>query len=416
MSAAGLAALALVVGWATGCDRSGAGATAAGEGASVEPASASAPTPAAARSETPPPAESVRAAAGQDAGESKAEQAPRPRSDAPSKIEEATFVRDPGEAGLRTFADAWTGGGSLWVGPFDANGGRDAVIFIPAGADPKADFLLVYHFHGTYSEHIEAERAGVKKRKWVGEKRLHQTIEASIDLQTARPHNVALVYPLSAGKRPEPDHKGWYNRDYDRIWMKHDESFDALHTQALDVLTSTLGVHRDRVLPRVIAEGHSAGGIALKNIADSGTSRVGEYIFLDASFQDWADGCWAAVREGDLDAHITIVLTDKGIADPWVGRSPWCAELQADAGAWREHSGWCEGKPEETPPGAARTCTQIEEGATDWPDYRDWCEAMKKDLVDLPGVTLHRTKVRHGEQPRRFSGGLDLPERPGAPG
>jgi hypothetical protein len=35
---------------------------------------------------------------------------------------------------------------------------------------------------------------------------------------------------------------------------------------------------------------------------------------------------------------------------------------------------------------------------------------MKDDMRSVPEVTLIRTKVTHGKQPRHFVGGLELPE------
>ena len=53
--------------------------------------------------------------------------------------------------------------------------------------------------------------------------------------------NVALVYPLSAGKRREPGKTGWFNKEYDRMWMNpappdYKDSFDTLHDEVIAIL------------------------------------------------------------------------------------------------------------------------------------------------------------------------------------
>lgn len=284
-------------------------------------------------------------------------------------------------SGLAEIAKELPKGSLTWVGPLAGNGGRDVLVHVPAGADPHADFQLVYHFHGTHSEHVERQAPGMPKKQWVGWDRVMQTVEAITALQAKGKGNVALVYPLSAGKRREPGKTGWYNKEYDRMWMdpeppEYTDDFDVLWDETRTVLQEHFGVHESKLPARAIAEGHSAGGIALYNIAAQGTEHVAEYLFLDASFQSWADGCWKALAQQQPRPLVSIVVTINGIADPFGKPDPWCTELEPD---------------------------EIEE-------YGAWCEAMKNDARDLPGVFVHRTKIPHGKQPRHFVGGLELPD------
>lgn len=378
--------------------------------------------------QTPPPTEDghepaaavdrvdAAQAAGMDAGTEAL--APRRAAERPrSKIRSRhVVVSNDIQPGLAAFARAMPQEGCLWTGRLAGNGERDVLVFVPPGADDDASTRLVYHFHGTYSEHIEQKRPGLKKKKWVGWNRLQQTIDAATELQEKNPYNVALVYPLSAGKRREPGLTGWNNRAYDRMWMMpadepgYDDSFDGLHDEVVDVLEQQCGVHPAALDRHVIAEGHSAGGIALRNIAVSGTKRVTEYIFQDASFQGWADGCWQALQDRGSDALVTVVLTDGGIADPYGKHDPWCEWLPQRTAAWTVHERWCaEHGPDATPPGVEPPCKALQEAAEQWPDHEQWCEALTNDLEDLPGAFLHRTPVYHGEQPRRFTGALELP-------
>ena len=373
------------------------------------------PTPVATPStRSPDPTPSADEAAASTAPtETEAEEAPTPVD---SKIvRRKRWHGDAKEPGLHDFVDALATGGTLWAGPLEGNGGRDVVIYIPPDPDDGAEVRLLYHFHGTYSEHIEAQRPGVKKRVWVGWDRLQQTIDAVDELQRTRPYNVALVYPLSAGKRPEPGHKGWFNKDYDRMWMApaddpgYRDSFVTLDREVRALLTDRFGVHPTRLRDKVTAEGHSAGGIALRNVAVYAGDNVQEYIFEDANFQTWADGCYDAVVDKKTGALVTIVMTDEGIADPWKGRSPWCAQLQDAAKTWPARKAACAKNPKDKSV-REMSCEDHETFADDWPDYERWCLGFQTDMADIAGVYLHRTKVRHALQPRHFSGGLQLPD------
>src|SRR5690606_24393843 len=160
-----------------------------------------------------------------------------------------------------------------------------------------------YHFHGTHSEHVEQKRDGLEKKKWVGWDRLEQTLAAAVELQQQRPYNVALIYPFSAGKRLEPGHRGWSDVAYDRMWMararppEHRGDLARPDAQLREQLTDQFGVPPSTHPADVIAEGHTAGGIALLSVAIHGSAGIREYIFLDASFQSWADGCYQAVKQ-----------------------------------------------------------------------------------------------------------------------
>ena len=336
------------------------------------------------------------------------------------------FVVDPTVApSLIEFSQDLAQAGSLWLGKLEGNGGRDVLIFIPPGAKDAAQFEFVYHFHGTYSEAFVRPAEGLDKQEWVGWDRLQQTLEAMIELQgqAGHEHNVALIYPFSAGKRLEPGHKGWSNDMYDRMWMlpadppdpNYRDSFAKLHDEVTAILRDEFGAHPSKLHGPVLAEGHSAGGIALRNVAVAGTDLVGEYLFLDAGFKSWADGCWHAIQAASASAtasasaRVTMVITDEGIADPLAGRDPWCADLERDAALWTDRQSWCATRMDRKPSGSESTCAELEQYAEEWKDYDAWCQDMKTDMQNVPGVAVIRTKVVHGSQPRRFSGGLGLP-------
>ncbi|MBZ5714248.1 hypothetical protein [Nannocystis pusilla] len=318
------------------------------------------------------------------------------------------------QAGLREFVGELPGEGNVWAGQLAGNGGRDVLIYIPPGADDDAAFRLVFHFHGTNSQHIERRAPGAAKEAWVGWDRLTQTLDGAQALQLAVADNVALVYPFSAGKRMEPEWQGWSNKVYDRMWMHpapptFTDDFAVLHSEVVQILTERLGVHPTKLPARVLAEGHSAGGIALRNIARSGTELVSDYLFLDAGFYAWADGCHAEIRAHGVDARVILVIRDGGIADPMRGPDPWCVEMPVLAVTWPEVQAKCAADPKLRPRGDGITCARWRALAEDWPRVATWCEAMKEDMRGVADVIVHRTKVSHGKQPRAFFGGLQIP-------
>ena len=256
------------------------------------------------------------------------------------------------------------------------------------------------------------------KKRWVGWNRLEQTLGGAVELQATVPENVALVYPLSAGKRMEPEWRGWSNKAYDRMWMrpappKFTDDFAALHREVTAVLTGELGVHPSKLPAKVVTEGHSAGGNALWNVARADDGLVSDYIFLDAGFHEWADGCYAAIRERRSGARVVLVIRDEGIADPLVGPNNWCATHPRLADAWPKVQEECEADPKAKPkaePGEGKIpCADWRRFAEGWPKVAGWCAGMREDMRDVDDVLVHRTKVVHGDQPRHFFGGLRIP-------
>ncbi|MCB9755834.1 MAG: hypothetical protein H6713_38375 [Myxococcales bacterium] len=316
-----------------------AAATACGEREAVpRPTTAPAPAPAPAPALVSPPLPQIP------------EAEPPARAATPRPVDP-----DALPPGLQDFVATRENRGRLWAGPMAGNGDRPVIVYLPPEPDPLAEYRLVYHFHGTYSENIERRAPGLSKKRWVGWERLQQTLDAIDELQARRPYNVALVYPVSAGKRKDPEQQGFFNRAYDRMWMRADgpertDSFDALHDEVRGLLTRSFRIRASAIVPGVLAEGHSAGGIALRNIARSGTDAVAEYLFLDASFDGWADGCYAATRATATPARVSVVITDGGIADPFARHDPWCVELEQQAAAWEPARRRCEGARRRRPP------------------------------------------------------------------
>ena len=223
-------------------------------------------------------------------------------------------------------------GAKAKVEKLPGNGNREVLMYVPPNVDLKAGNLkIIYSFHGTFAEKInhypESKKGGVKKREWLGWKRMEENI-AAINELASMGENVILVYPKSKGPRWfKHNDKKFYN--YDRAWMTKgksyisaekntsgkyqeirgedsNENFDEMHNQVL----KKLGIQQNQV-SRIEAQGHSAGGVPLRNIAQSGSKLVDEYRFLDASYGDWAEDCYNAAREHG-DAKVTLIIAKYG--------------------------------------------------------------------------------------------------------
>ncbi|MEZ4452597.1 MAG: hypothetical protein R3B09_24270 [Nannocystaceae bacterium] len=421
--AASAFALALACGGAPA--PAGESTTPPAEGSTTPPAEGSNTPPAAAgRDATDPTAASEGSSAAAPEGEGStpaASEAPARPPGGRSDLAPSRRLVDPGaQAGLRELVAELPPGGNVWVGALAGNGGRDVLVYVPPGAGDDASFRVVFHFHGTNSEHVERRAPGVPKERWVGWDRLTQALEGAAALQEAVADNVALVYPFSAGKRMEPEWKGWSNKVYDRMWMRpapptYTDDFATLHREVQAVLVEQLGVHPSKLPTRVLAEGHSAGGIALWNIARSGTTLVHDYLFLDAGFHEWGDGCHDEIRAHGVDARVILVICEGGIADPMRGPDPWCVEMPALAATWPEVQATCAADPALRPRRDRPACARWRKLAEDWPRVKAWCEAMKDDMRGVPDVIVLRTRVAHGKQPRAFFGGLQIPALLGPP-
>jgi hypothetical protein len=214
------------------------------------------------------------------------------------------------------------------------NGNRETLMYVPPGTDPSKPVHLIYHFHGRgrgYQPY--ARRAGG------GRNSFEQSLDATRAL-AAQGENVVLVYPLSSEQIDRPEkwqHKGW---------MKGSESLDTLHANTKDSLKRDFGIDQ---IGSVIVEGHSAGGQALMNIAESGSQVADEYLFLDASYSNWAEKCHQYSKKYNPKAHMKLVVKEGTLTD---------------------------------------------EGA--------------KALEKVADVSIHRTSVNHGRMNQNFSGGLDI--------
>lgn len=203
-------------------------------------------------------------------------------------------------------------GAKVWAKNLEGNGGRSVLTYIPPGVDLKANNLrIIYHFHGTYSEEVIKPHPALDSKK-VGWNRLEQTVNA-IDQLAQNGENVILVYPLSEGSRKTPGDKK--TRAYDRQWMAKNQpsdkgivndDFDKLHQDILN----EIGIQPNQITS-IEAQAHSAGGIALRNMAQSGTKLINSYRFLDASYTGWAEDCYEASRKnGKPDIYLLVADSD----------------------------------------------------------------------------------------------------------
>lgn len=181
------------------------------------------------------------------------------------------------------FAEALQGvDGFRWLGRLSGNGGREVGIFIPQGVDLSKPVEIIYHFHGCSGHRIEE----------VGAIRLRQVLEATQRMVKGN-RNVMVVYPLSAGKPPGKDMK-----DYDPDWMrtgnKTRDDIVRLHAEVLALLKPLFG--QKMSVESITVKGHSAGGKAMVNVAESGF-RVDRFDFLDSSYGERGPWCYQAARK-----------------------------------------------------------------------------------------------------------------------
>ncbi len=186
--------------------------------------------------------------------------------------------------------------GMIWAGRMPSNGNRPVIVMIPSSVinnlqdQPEANFDAGrYHFHGTHSQMLSGKVPAVDKKmrasyledigkKTPGKNRLKQVALATEELGSKE--NIYTVYPLSAGIRGN-------DSGYDINWMKPEEGehFDGLNSEAQIVVSSILG--KKVKVGEIVASGHSAGGKALQNIAESG-AKVDRLDYQDASYGSWA--------------------------------------------------------------------------------------------------------------------------------
>jgi hypothetical protein len=179
------------------------------------------------------------------------------------------------------------------AGNLDGNGGNSVALAMSKSLDLTKPVKLICHFHGLRS-------FDVNHRASDGRTRLDQTLSR---LETSE-SNAILVYPLCE----PPDNPDDYQ--YDRDWMKPPEyNFATLHQEVIELLAEN-GIN----LPpgsSVIAEGHSAGGTPLRNIAQAGHAGIiDRMVFLDATYGTWGRDTLDALEEFGHTPEVQVAFID----------------------------------------------------------------------------------------------------------
>jgi len=201
----------------------------------------------------------------------------------------------------------------VWIEKMRGNGGRDVVIMVSKEFDPRKETEIIYHFHGTDGHHfgklppLEGTSKYYNKRVGrmsVAANRLQQVANSLAEMKDS---NVIVVYPISAGQRG-PKKTIAYKNGYDLYWMNRDEGNEAmnvLHSEVVYSVSMKFG-KRVKVEKRTV-KGHSAGGMALKNLSKSGFF-IDRVDFLDASYGNWAKRCYeeASKRNPDLEFNVVV--------------------------------------------------------------------------------------------------------------
>jgi hypothetical protein len=198
------------------------------------------------------------------------------------------------------------------------NGNRWVAIYIPKNFDPDKQSEIVYHFHGTHSHLIDVplphldgggRRYNSKKAGTisVGSNRFDQAIR-TVEMQVkSGKRNAILVYPLSSGQRSGGNRIAREN-GYDHEWMKSGnnsgDDMGKLHREALRAIQNGMGISPGGN-PSITISGHSAGGIALANILESGF-HADKVKFLDASYGNWAQKAHNAIKKQGQKTELEI--------------------------------------------------------------------------------------------------------------
>lgn len=207
--------------------------------------------------------------------------------------------------------------GLKFIGKFQGNGGREALIYVPEGFDPSQPVELIYHFHGTNGELIDEKYpkipgANARYESWVrqgkiamGGDRLSQVLDETAEAGK-KSENKITVYPLSAGQRG-PEGSAAEKNGYDAFWMrKENDTGDDMvkfDEEVRKTLTDKMNLTALNI-SGVTLKGHSAGGQPLKNIALSGF--IADRIdFLDASY-GWAKIAYQAAVKNNPQVEFNV--------------------------------------------------------------------------------------------------------------
>ncbi|MBT4366415.1 hypothetical protein HOD15_03260, partial [Candidatus Peregrinibacteria bacterium] len=190
---------------------------------------------------------------------------------------------------------------------------RDVVLMVSDDFDPSKETEVIYHFHGTdgheFGKLPKLDGASSSYQKRTGKKSVagNRFQQVANSLSEMKNRNVIIAYPISAGRRG-PKKTIAYRNGYDLNWMDREESnedMSVLHSEVIDSVSKRFGT-RVNVTKRTV-KGHSAGGLALKNLSKSGF-HIDRIDFLDASYGNWAQRCYeeAIKRNPNLQFNLYV--------------------------------------------------------------------------------------------------------------
>lgn len=178
--------------------------------------------------------------------------------------------------------------GRHWLGKLPSNGQREVAIMVPQGTDLSKPVELVYYFHGHHGTIAKGLADPAKG--------------FAAELQSGG--NRVFVIPQGPPKE----------RDYTWMNPKNNENMADFQAASEKLLRETLapGLQIDKVT----LKGHSAGGRALMNGANSGM-KADRMDFLDASYGSWATSAYQAQRKTNpqLDMRVVYIPGTQTAAD-----------------------------------------------------------------------------------------------------
>ncbi|MFN8673881.1 MAG: alpha/beta hydrolase-fold protein [Candidatus Sericytochromatia bacterium] len=171
--------------------------------------------------------------------------------------------------------------GTKWAGRLASNGGREVAIILPKNYDPAKPTEVIYHFHG---------HGGTIANVLTGSNGLKNQIE-----QVSKDRNIVVIVPRGPSK--ENDHD-WMNKAKGEDMRKFQE-------ETLSLIKTQLEPNIN--ISSITVEGHSAGGLPIKNAAMEGKLYANKINLMDSSYGDWATSAYKNMMKNHPDTKFNVI-------------------------------------------------------------------------------------------------------------
>jgi hypothetical protein len=180
--------------------------------------------------------------------------------------------------------------GKIYVSLSPGNGGRPIVTFVPSQLvkDPNQPFHTVVHYHG-FDSTAASPNAGAH-----ADERISAQMKGPPLTVFVLPEANNFVKGSNAGYRPD-----WSNAKNSR-----QTADDGLEAAGLN----------PRASGNLTVSGHSAGGRAIRHMAQTGGLSCDHLQLEDSLYGDWADSIkqWGRTAAGKACSHVTYIRSAEG--------------------------------------------------------------------------------------------------------